>query len=253
MLGVVCRHLRRMHSGKDLALTRSRSGTGSIQARFHFFQLEIIQPSPVSLQIRCRGGIAVPSLGTIATDKEGRKMNMKLLVVLVMGLGSVAEGQILEDPCFSFERLSWQMSLDKATRALANHEFKKLEVPRGSLIHRGSNQYTHFYIDTMWNIRVCVGLQFGKPDSTLQSILVTYLGIDTTSKRSLGDADQTPEILLQRYSARLGPGFVEKSFPFGGGAKQWVFRKTSVQILYMSSLSMLCIVFEPSVEEETRD
>ena len=170
-------------------------------------------------------------------------------ILLILSFFNPATAQMLEKPLFSFEHLSWGMKFKDVPAMLKGRELKPLDTPNHSLARAASTNFYHFYLDTMYALPVIVSLQFGKEDSLLQSVIVASMSIDTVT-RQLQKDDEKIERFRQKYSDRLGKAEKEKSIPFMGRMSIWSFKATSVQMLEMSSISMLSFTFMPKSAEE---
>ena len=176
-------------------------------------------------------------------------MNKVLTCILMTAAFQHASAQMLDSPLFSFERLSWQMKFIEAAKCLGGRELKPLETHGHSLMRSSEDLFSSYYLDTMYTYRVLVALQFSKSDSLLHAVMVTFVGIDSLTKRPYDDAEDRIAKLWQKYSARLGSG-EEKSMPLGGRIRVWSSIRTSVQMMSMTSISMLSITFMPNTPGE---
>ena len=172
----------------------------------------------------------------------------KILSILFLIL-SPASAQLLKDPLFSFEQLSWGMKFVDVSAKLHTKELKQMNADGHAFPSGGGGNFTEYYLDTMYAQRVLVALQFAKADSLLKSVIVTTMSIDTVTKQLQKDDDKI-ERFRQKYSDRLGKAEKEKSIPFMGRMSIWSFKATSVQMLEMSSISMLSFTFMPKSAEE---
>ena len=160
-----------------------------------------------------------------------------------------ANAQLLEGPRFSFEQLSWGMKFADVSTALNSKELKPMNADGHPFPQSGSSNFSEYYLDTMYTQRVLVALQFAKEDSLLKSVIVTSMSIDTVSKQ-LQKNDEKIDRFRQKYSDRLGKAVKDKSIPFMGRMSTWSFKATSVQMLEISSISMLSFTFMPRSAEE---
>lgn len=172
----------------------------------------------------------------------------KLFFVVVMF--NSANAQMMENPLFSFEHLSWGMKFGDVCSALKGKELKPLETHGHSLTHGGSDTFDRFYLDTMYTLRVLVALQFAREDSVLRSVIVTYLEIDSVSGQPLRNDGDRIDRFRQKYSDRLGKPDEEKSIPFMGKAKTWTLKFTDVQMLDITSISTVSFTLLPKSEKE---
>jgi hypothetical protein len=203
--------------------------------------------------LRCRNLVDATGLGIAVetknfdthhqTEKNPMKPIEKILLISLLFL-SPASAQLLEGPLFSFEQLSWGMKFADVSKALNRKELKPMNADGHSLPQGGSSNFIEYYLDTMYTQRVLVALQFAKEDSLLKSVIVTSMSIDTLSKQ-LHKNDDKIDRFRQKYSDRLGKADKEKSIPFMGRMSTWSFKATSVQMLEMSSISMLSFTFMP--------
>lgn len=176
-------------------------------------------------------------------------MNKILICILMTVASQHASAQLLDSPLFSFERLSWQMKFTEAVICLGGRALKPLETHGHSFMRSSGDLFSTYYLDTMYTYRVLVALQFSKSDSLLHSVMVTFVGIDSVTKRPYDDAEDRIARLWQKYSDRLGSG-EEKSMPLGTKIKVWTSNRTSVQMMAMRSMSMLSVTFMPNTPEE---
>ena len=114
--------------------------------------------------------------------------------------------QLLEAPVFSFERFSWGMNCAKIRTMISAELTNPSSQPGRSIFKQPDDRFLRSYADTMFQEQVAVGLQFSNSDSILQSVTVTYIGIDSVTKKAYLNVDERISRLWERYSSRLGAG-----------------------------------------------
>ena len=173
---------------------------------------------------------------------------VKYLLFLWLFIRIPSSAQVMDGPIFSFEHLTWGMNIRDVPLALGGKELKPLDTQGHSLSQSGGETFANYYLDTIYAVRVVVALQFGKNDSLLKSVIVTSMAIDTSGQ--LKKNDDKIDRFRQKYSDRLGKAEKEKSIPFMGKMSTWSFKRTSVQMMELTSISMLSFTFLPNSPEE---
>jgi len=178
-------------------------------------------------------------------------MNRRLAAIIgALVFNSLSlQGQLVEGPLFSFEHLSWGMHPQVAERILGDQSLQASSLPSNSLAKESGGMFSTYFLDKMYAAKVLIALQFSMEDSSLQRVIVCCAAIDSTD-----GSDRTSKIKLERlgesYSERLGKTKSSKSIPFVGKVKNWSLKNSDVQMLYLSAVASVTIVFAPPSKEE---
>jgi hypothetical protein len=177
--------------------------------------------------------------------KEGQKMKYLSGHIFWLLFSQQAAAQLLGTQVFSFEHLSFGMKYAEVRLLVAAESITSSERTKSSIFKRADDWFLRSYTDTMYQEQITVGLQFSNTDSLLQSVIVTYIGIDSTTKKPYSDVDARMTKLWEAYSKRLGRADKERTVPFAGTIKEWSLGPTTVQMFRVMSISTLVITFLP--------
>ena len=171
------------------------------------------------------------------------------LLVAALLLDSLSlRSQLVETPVFSFEHLSWGLSLPRTEAILNCQNLPQPSLPSNPPGGETRGRFTRYYLDTMFTVRILIALRFSTDDSLLQNVIVSCMAVDTTEGR--GPAPNSDvERIGELYSMRLGKTESEKTIPFVGKVKCWSLKRSDVQLLYLSSIASLTIIFAPPSHE----
>lgn len=154
-------------------------------------------------------------------------------------------GQIVDNPVLTFESLSWGEPWKDVRSSLPQAAFRALASERSAYFKEGDEHFFQTYTDSLEHERLLVGLQFTKRDSTLRSVMITYIGIDTATHKNFPDVDRRIASLWAGFSEHFGHHWEEKNLPFMGKVRQWSLQRSKVQAMNMTSISTLTVIISP--------
>lgn len=154
--------------------------------------------------------------------------------------------QIAEKPVFEYEYISWKQHVNTVKTYLSDKHLVRLEQSRNPIFKRPKEEtFILAYTDTIFTEIVSIGLQFTVKDSLLKLVQISYLGINSETKRQYEDIDERLDSLTAKYTSHFGNRFEEKSVPFVGKIRSWEFVSSDVQMLTLTSVSNLIIQYSP--------
>jgi len=176
---------------------------------------------------------------------------MKTLCVFLMFIScSIAlHSQIVEHPIFKYEQLSWEQHVDTVKKRLSDKPLIKTEQSKDQLFKKPKEEtFLLLYTDTIFSETVAVGMQFTTKDSLLRVVQVSYFGIDPKTSKQYDDVDDRVDELTTKFTTHYGKTIKDKTLPFVGEFKSWKTTSSDIQLMKISSSSILIIHFTPRDE-----
>lgn len=172
---------------------------------------------------------------------------MKTLLVIWVVAAALRpiHAQIIQNPAISCEYLSWRMTVQHAKARLAQKKFLQPPNSTNSFFGLSQNGYSLMYSDTLDREKIGIALTFSNADSLLSSIMVTFVGIDSVTKKEYVDIDNRMEKIRRSYAERFGDGEGEKSTLFGAKMNEWSLPSTDIQMLMMRTFHTVTFVYSP--------
>jgi hypothetical protein len=168
---------------------------------------------------------------------------MKLVTLFLLFLSQHALSQIVPNPRFFHEQLTWRSDYRTVIQKLVGvKRFSPDESLTNPFHKKSSEAFLVSYIDTIFGKQAGVSLEFTKEDSSLRSISLTFLGIDPKTGKATSDAEQSLDALWDSLSTRWGSPSTDKRIPFFGKKREWLFSSTEVQLLRLSTGGSLLTV-----------
>ncbi len=142
----------------------------------------------------------------------------------------VCYGQVVPHPRFLHE----QLALGSDYRSVFARVAKLKKVSQGDFnnpfFKKDAATISVSYVDTLFGKPAGILLSFSKSDSLLNSILVTFLGVDPKTGKSTAELDESIEALWDSVSNHFGTPQREKKIPLMGKMRVWLFASTEVQL-----------------------
>ncbi len=168
-------------------------------------------------------------------------MKTMIFIVSLFGLFNIVYPQIVEHPQYSYERLTWNQKYPDVKTFFAEKKLTETTVEYNPFA-KGSDKYILYsYVDIIESEKIGVGLQFQKKDTTLVSIILSYVGIDSVTKEQYEDFEQRRNHVLQMLTGHYVVKPQEQSIPFMGTVRIWILQETKIQAQIMSSSLMMIL------------
>ncbi|MBM4169238.1 MAG: hypothetical protein FJ215_08795 [Ignavibacteria bacterium] len=152
--------------------------------------------------------------------------------------------QMIPNSPFVHERLMLGSSFAAVRQQLLKANRALQEQSANPFLKKDAATFLVSYSDTIFGKRIGVSLAFTKMDSTLQSIMVMFLGIDPQTRKQVIDAEQAIKMLWDSLSTRWGQPTRNSSIPLVGKKREWLFPSAEVQLLHLTAgTSMLTVTY----------
>ena len=157
------------------------------------------------------------------------------VIFLLFLLVPLMSAQILEKPKFSYEKLTWGMTVAQMRMVNKGKELLlAVADDRNPFAASMKNIVSYFYLEKIGSEKISIGMQFQISDSTMTSIFVMYMGIDSITHELYPDAEERQQRVFKELTSHLPGTPEEHTIPFMGSISTWKFPRAVVKAMSTS-------------------
>jgi hypothetical protein len=163
------------------------------------------------------------SFGLVFKDRTMRLSSLSIIVLL--GICQQTSAQIVPQPLYSFERLSWRDSIGSVRQTLGvNHPVALKDT------NDRHGVWAYSYTDTVGNIPVQVGLNFADRGQHLIAIMLYVFG-DTEGPSTPDSVKaRNVETVWNQFTLHYGSAHTDQTIMSMGSARTWRYWQATVQM-----------------------
>ena len=180
---------------------------------------------------------------------EGR-LRVILIVALLISPHGLCLSQILSNPVFSFEKLSWGDSLSSVKKHLTGKTLKEQDPKEqfGAASAAMPPSIVVSYEDSLFNNPFRIVLWFSREEKTLNSVIIAAILAKSGANKGTTNEDEILTDVWDRFSNHLGSTHVDGSIPLVGKTRIWSFKGTDVLMSFMNGFGRrsLTVTYSPN-------
>ena len=168
-------------------------------------------------------------------------MKIHSLCIIIAMVGNLS-AQVLDQPRFLHERLSWGMTVSQMLVQCRGKDPKIVPIDDRNPFAKDVKDIIAFsYTDVLESEKIGISIMFNTKDSTLDSFSVIYIGIDSVNHELLPDVEQRQKRLLKVLTSHFPGTPNERSIPFMGTVFTW--KLPHVTVTAMNTSKSLVIIY----------